>query len=187
MPRYASLSSLFLVLVIVGCSERPTGPPAPNVLSPTSTVSTKVERAATADLATVIWEAKAGQLVVSHSVSPIVAARAYALLALAQYGAVVAADGGGSQHADDEKSLNSRGENFDVRRGAVAAASAQVLKYAFRLDTAQVAAELTSEAGAGTAEAQRQFASGATIGLRMCRSHQRRRDSSSPTFSRTSL
>ena len=164
MPRYASLSSLFLVLVIVGCSERPTGPPAPNVLSPTSTVSTKVERATTADLATVIWEAKAGQLAASRNTSPIVAARAYALLALAQYGAVVAADADGNRDADDEKSRNSRQLGFDVRRGAVAAASAQVLKYAFPLDAAQITVELTSEAGAGTAEAQRQFASGVTIG-----------------------
>ncbi|MFL5488769.1 MAG: phosphatase PAP2 family protein [Gemmatimonadaceae bacterium] len=86
-------------------------------------------------LASVGWQAQARLLVTADSVSPIVAARVYAMLGVAQYGAVVDADA----RVDRLGILKEQGvgngdggrRRSEARRGAVAAASARILSALF--------------------------------------------------------
>ena len=114
MRRSSLLSIIIPLTALVGCAERPTGPPAASVSG--AAVSSASSRDGA--LATTEWQLTTRGFVRGRSLSPIAAARAYALVSLAQYAAVDAADDRGGA-ADNDKTYG--------RRGAVAAASARVL------------------------------------------------------------
>ena len=136
--RLPSARRSFQILVVVavaalsGCTDRSTDPTAPRSLSPGSASAV---RSFPTTLASVGWEEQARLLVAPRRVTPIDAARIYALLGVAQYGAVVEADK--SVDADGVLQENGQGfgdggrRRFEARRGAVAGASAQILSYLF--------------------------------------------------------
>src|SRR6476619_5801017 len=122
MIRTASLRLIAPLALLAACSERPTGP----ATSLSARTVASADRKDAQELATIVWEAKARDLVAARLLSPIVAARAYGLVGLAQYAA-----------ADAVKK--------DERRGAVSGASVQVMSYLFKLDIAALEAQLLAE------------------------------------------
>jgi membrane-associated phospholipid phosphatase len=98
---------------------------------------------------------------------PFVAARAYALLGVAQYGAVANL---GKNGDDDDFEVNSRRSNDDggrrseAERGAIAAASAQILSYLFTDAAGALEQRLSDEGKAGTGTVQPEFTRGVAVG-----------------------
>ena len=152
--------------VLAGCSDRPTAPDARPRARPAALRASGVANPSDAVPASVDWEATAGRLVASRLIPPTTAARAYGLLGIAQYGAVVAAspagdvddvDGNGASNASPRAHL------YEMR-GAVAGASAEVLSYLFPLDVAKIENQVATESAAGSPGIQQQFATGLAIG-----------------------
>ena len=135
----------------VACTDAPPTTPAPRGPS-----ASRAERTQ-ATLASVRWMALARELVASHAISPIVATRAFALVGVAQYGALVAADFGGGQ------------AQYEARRGAVAGAAARVLAALFpdAPSRAAIDALLAAEAAAGPGNVHPQFRRGLEAGYAM--------------------
>lgn len=150
------LSVLVPLVVFLGCSERPTGPPTES-LSSTNATSASVRDDAV-PLASSQWQATARTLVRARSASPIVAARVYAIVSLSQYAAVDAAD---------DLARSGRDDKAYARRGAIAAASVKALSYLFPLDATLLQTQLQTEALAGTPEQQAAFARGVPEGQRI--------------------
>jgi len=119
------------------------------------------------ELATVGWQAQARALIASHvAVGPLIAVRAYALLGVAQYGAVVDA---GKQPGDDgvldDNGYGGSGRaRFEAERGAVAGASAQLLSFLFPDAAAALEQRLSDEAKAGPGGVHPQFTRGVATG-----------------------
>src|SRR5215213_7713201 len=117
MALTASLATVVRLTVAVpmllACSERAT---APSPLARGAGTAAVSSRAIDAGLSTLAWQDTARSLVASHpTVTLIVATRAYALLGVAQYAAVVAAD------ADKNNGQGSSGRAlYEARRGAIA-------------------------------------------------------------------
>ena len=158
----ASLRLIIPAVLLVACSERPTAPD-PNILSsPDATASADKGGKSAPDLASVLWEARASDVVKARSFSPIVGVRAYALVAVAQYAAVVAADG--RRGGDDHEGSKGFHASADVRRGAVAGASVQVLSYLAPTLAAGLETLLSGDAAALTGAAHDAFVQGVAIG-----------------------
>lgn len=162
MSRQAALFAAALASLI-GCTDRTT---SPNVSPLTATAALHSNSDFAQPLgavpASVTWGATAGKLVGNRLIAPFAASRMYGLVAIAQYGAAVAASP--SDGNDDDASNASARAHFYEIRGAVAAASAQVLKYLFPLDVTQIEAQLASEGAAGSPGIRQQFARGVAIG-----------------------
>ena len=132
--------------------------------------SASADRSFPTILASVGWQEQARTLVISHpaTMSPINAARAYALLGVAQYGAAVDADK--QLEADGVLPDNGFGDGgrrrFEAERGAVAAASARILSYLFTDDASRalLAHRFDDEANAGPGGVHPQFKRGANVG-----------------------
>jgi membrane-associated phospholipid phosphatase len=107
-------------------------------------------------------------LVAGHPVTmaPIVATRVYALLGVAQYGAIVRAekqdDADGDFNHDDFDDGGRR--SSEAARGAVAGASAQILSYLFSDAAVALEQRLSDEGNAVPGKARRQFAHGVALG-----------------------
>jgi len=153
MTRHLPL--LGIALALLACSDRPT---APNNFNGRPALGINPAHPSTSVPASVVWEATAGRLAASRSLSPIVAGRAYGLVGVAQYAAATFAS------PDDGASNADPSAHYFVIRGAVAGASAQVLKYLFPLDGAAIDAQLASEGDVGSAGIQNQFARGVELG-----------------------
>ena len=130
--------SLQLTLVLAfpalsACTDRVTDATSPPSLSSSSASATR--SFPTTELASVGWQEQARLLVAPRRLSPLDATRIYALLGVAQYGAVVEAD----KNVDADGTLQENGQGFgdggrsrfEARRGAVAGASAQILSSFF--------------------------------------------------------
>jgi membrane-associated phospholipid phosphatase len=142
---------------LFACTEQPTSPgngaPSP---STAPSLSSGSERHPAPELASVEWQAAArGFVARPGGLIPIVAARMYALLGVAQYGAVMAAREGDD---DDE------GSGTGIQRGAVAGASAQVLTYVFPGDAVAIEQRVTNQGSVGSSDAMRHFARGVAVG-----------------------
>lgn len=93
------------------------------------------------------WQARARSLVAANNMSPLAAARVYAALSVAQYQAVIgihSPDGGAEQWAPSGTDGGAAGGRsmMEGHRGAVAGASAQVLKFFFAAATASLEQEV---------------------------------------------
>jgi membrane-associated phospholipid phosphatase len=154
MTPHRPLLGVVAAAFLLACSDAPT---ASNSLSAAS-LAINPAHPGTTTPASVTWEMRAGALAASRATSPIVAGRAYGLVGIAQYAAAVAAspDDGGSNAAPTA--------HYFVIRGAVASASAQVLRYVFPLDAAAIEAQLASEGAEGSAGIRDQFARGVELG-----------------------
>ena len=160
MSRLTPLHLIAPLALLAACSDRPTGPLASADLL-RSTVAAPAAKS-DQELATIIWERKAADLVKARAVSPIASARVYALVGLAQYAAIDFVDARGN--GDEKIALH---EKTSVRRGAVGGASVQVMSYLFRLDIAALEAQLAAEGALGSAEERAAFARGVAAGRAM--------------------
>ena len=160
MSRVSLLHAVAALALLAACSERPTGPlaSAGALTSMASAPAAKSDQ----ELATIIWERKAADLVKARAVSPIASARAYAMVGLAQYAAVDFVDGRGN--GDEKLALH---EKTSVRRGAVGGASVQVMSYLFKLDIATLETQLAAEGAIGSADERAAFARGVAAGRTM--------------------
>ena len=148
----------------LGCADQPTSPRADAVAR---AAAANANRPFASGLASLRWGAESRVLVVQNRLSPTTAARAYGLLAVAQYGAALAAD----EHADDGVvSPDGFGEGgrsrYEAQRGAVAAASARVLTYLFPSAGAALAQRVDDEGEMGPGGVHPQFTRGRDIGIR---------------------
>jgi membrane-associated phospholipid phosphatase len=121
--------------------------------------------------ATLGWQEQTRLLVATNNVGPVPAARVYALVSVAQYGAI----NDRSEHDDDDDDGNrSHKDGRDGRRGgafergAVAGASSVVLAFLFPNSAAALAQRVADEAAAaGTRQFSRGVEEGRTMGNRL--------------------
>jgi hypothetical protein len=174
-----SFQILFVLAIpaLSACADRVTDP----ALSPSSAAMARSSFPTA--LASVGWQEQGRLLIAPRRVSPIDAARIYALLGVAQYGAVVDADKALSTDGvvSDGPGFGEGGRSrFEARRGAVAGASAQILSYlfpavvlppagtfpgaSFPAAAAELEQRLSSEGAAGPGGVHPQFTRGVAIG-----------------------
>src|SRR5215207_10757768 len=149
-------------IALIGCSDAvvPTAAPSASAIPASFPVHPP--------LATTAWQALARSLVMSHRTVPIDAARIYALLAMAQYGGIVAVDGPGVT----DGTLPAHGASYDAggrarfeaERGAVAGASAQLLAYSFPDAATELATRVSDEGLLGEGGVHPEFARGVAAG-----------------------
>jgi membrane-associated phospholipid phosphatase len=146
------------------CADRATDATSPPSLS---SLSARADRSFPTALASVSWQEQGRSLVSSHTaVTPLVATRIYALLGVAQYGAVVDAD----KQVDADGILSGDGfgdggrRRFEAERGAIAAASTQILSYLFPDAAATLELRLANEGKAGPGGVHPYFTRGVAIG-----------------------
>jgi membrane-associated phospholipid phosphatase len=149
---------------VFACADRVTDPPNPRSLSSSSA---SADRSFPTELATIGWQAQGRSLVASHiAVIPVVATRIYALLGVAQYGAVVDAD----KQVESDGILQSNGfgdggrRRFEAERGAIAAASTQILSYLFPDAALALEQRLSDEGKAGPGGVHPYFTRGVAVG-----------------------
>ena len=168
LPSARRSFQILLVLAVPAlsaCADRVTDPASSLTLSSSSASAL---RSFPTELATVGWQAQGRSLVASHgaAVSPIVATRIYALLGVAQYGAVV--DAGKQLDADGILSGDGFGDGgrrrFEAERGAIAAASARILSYLFPDAATALAQRVSDEGKAGPGGLHPFFTRGRDIG-----------------------
>ena len=150
--------------LVLACTDRVTDPADGRAVVPSVG---RMARSFPTELATVRWQAQARVLVTTHlMVTPPVATRMYALLAIAQFGAVVDAD----RDESDDATVADNGfgdggrHQFESRRGAVAGASARVLSFLFPDAAATLELRLSDEANAGPGDVHPAFARGVALG-----------------------
>ncbi|HEX4681317.1 MAG TPA: hypothetical protein VH277_01340, partial [Gemmatimonadaceae bacterium] len=160
------------LFTLAACSEKQTEPAGARVaedspvLDRSASLAAHAPHADAVTPASVVWETRGSALVAARALSPIAGMRAYGLLGMADYAAVVSADGDHDldDGADDASHSNSP-IKLATQRGAVAGASAQVLRYLFPLDVAQIESMVAADqAGAGTMGEQIHFTRGVTLG-----------------------
>ena len=158
-----TLGFLFLVGATISCADQATTPlTAPGTGPSTARSTVPVPNAPTSPE----WQEQARTLVESARLDANAAARVYAALGVAQYRAVVTADG----HFDVEGPLPEHGLGtggrrlLEGRRGAVAGASAAVLSYFFPAASPSLEARVRALGGAGPGNVHPHFARGLEIG-----------------------
>jgi len=168
LPSARRSFQIVLVLALPAlsaCADRATDATSPPSLSLSSA---RADRSFPTKLASVGWQEEVRTQVTNHPVtmSPIVAVRVYALLGVAQYGAVVDVD----KQLDADGILSSDGfgdggrARFEAERGAVAGASAQVLSYIFSDVAVALEQRLSDEGKAGPGGVHPQFTRGVAVG-----------------------
>ncbi|HET7457186.1 MAG TPA: phosphatase PAP2 family protein [Gemmatimonadaceae bacterium] len=160
-PHYLPpLGVLLAVGVMISCSEPPT---VPSVVEPSAARAVPAQSNLPVSPG---WQAEARALVALNKLSPFAAARVYAVLNVAQYRAVVAADG----HFDvegthPEHGLGTGGRRLiEGRRGAVAGASLQVLTFFFPAAAQSLESRMLAEAAAGAGNVHPFYTRGFEIG-----------------------
>ena len=164
MSRSTHRRALGLLLVAglgLSCSDPAaapvTGPRALRSASPPSAAPSSPE-----------WQKQARTLVAANNLSSQAGGRVYAVLGIAQYRAVVEADG----PFDVEGPVREHGRGtggrrlLEARRGAVAGASAEVLAFFFPAAAATFEQRVRTEAGAGPGNVHPEFTRGLEIGRR---------------------
>lgn len=117
-------------------------------------------------LASAGWQAQARALVAANNQSPLVAARVYAALGVAQYAAVddVAAQSSPDGTTPDDGFGMGGRSRYEAERGAVAGASARVLSFLYPAAATALAQRVETEANAGPGNVHPEFTRGVAIG-----------------------
>jgi membrane-associated phospholipid phosphatase len=145
-----------MLLAVAGCADRVVGPTVD------ATVSTKSSEAALTPM-TLTWQQVGRDLGQKYAPAPIVSARTFALLSMAQYAAVMARGNG-----DDDVQFASGTPGQGRRaadRGAVAAASAAALAYAYPAEAAALQTMLDHQRAAEGGQPNGSFERGEALGL----------------------
>jgi membrane-associated phospholipid phosphatase len=158
LPHRALLAGVALVsLTLAACSDQPV---APAMSSPSGVAASNDRFDVNSATATLEWEATARRLVIAHTTfNPLVAGRAYALLGVGQYGAVVESDA--ADPVAGGRAL------YEARRGAVAGASATILSYLFPDSAAAIEDQLANDGAAGAGGTHPHFTRGVATGRAM--------------------
>ena len=154
MTGFASRARRFLAVLTaaplwLACADMPTQVALPD--APSASRAARDE----APHASATWQARATELVAGAALSPPAAVRLHALLAVAQYGAIVSIDFGGGN------------AQYAARRGAVAGASVQVLSSFFPSAAATLEHLVDAEGAAGSGNTDVQFNRGVAAGRAM--------------------
>lgn len=157
-PRRIALTAVALLsATLLACSDQPA---APNATHASGAAASDDRFDVSSATSTLEWQATARHLVVTHTaVSPIAAARIFALLSVAQYGAVVS--------SDENDPVSGGRALYEARRGAVAGASAAVLSYAFPDAASALEAQVASDGAAGPGGTHPHFTRGVATGRAM--------------------
>jgi hypothetical protein len=151
---HALLCVAAISATVASCADQPTAPSAPPATVSASASPFNLNSAS----ATLEWEQAARDLVVSHStINPLSAGRLYALVAVSQYAAAVAADGSYDQDGGG-RAL------YEARRGAIAGASATMLSYLFPDAAAALEQRLAADGNAGPGNTHPEFTRGVATG-----------------------
>ena len=160
-PAVITLLATISLGALLGCAERPTAPPNDPALALASANRSPIDKQAGA-AATLAWQKTARDLVASHKFAPNVATRIYALHSMALYAAVVAAGRGG----DGDDDLGGGRAAYEAQRGAIAAASVQLLSSISEFADAVPAleAQLAAYGADASGKTHPQFTRGVAIG-----------------------
>ncbi|HEY0672657.1 MAG TPA: phosphatase PAP2 family protein [Longimicrobiales bacterium] len=112
------------------------------------------------------WQAQARALVAANIQSPLVAARVYAALGVAQYAAlddVAALSSADGTIPEDGFGMGGRAR-YEAERGAVAGASVRVLSFFYPAAAATLEQRVQTEANAGPGDVHPEFTRGVAIG-----------------------
>ncbi|HEX2717157.1 MAG TPA: hypothetical protein VHM67_05710, partial [Gemmatimonadaceae bacterium] len=125
-----------------------------------------------AGAATLEWQQVTRDLVIASRLNPITAGRAYALVGMAQYAGVVAADrwadaSAGGAGGDGGFVEPGGRAGYEARRGAIAGASATILGYLFPTAAAALEQRLVDDGNAGPGRTHPQFTRGVETGRAM--------------------
>ena len=181
--RVTAAIAALVTLGLAACTDSP----GPTGVAPGSRdlASANARQAFPTGLASVGWQAEARGLVATPATTaPPVAVRIYALLGVAQYGALVDAD----KNVDADGLLESADggrRRFEARRGAVAGASYRVLSSIFPNAAATLAQRLSEEGEAGPGGVHPYFTRGVAIGDAWGRRMLARADGSTTPFTGT--
>lgn len=169
---HVRLALLLLAVTVSACSEGavPTSSSTLSSSAASSATATRDERASAP--ATLAWQARGRNLVVTHpAISALVAVRIYALLGVAQYGAAVAADEALGITGDDDASVIGADEGgraqYEARRGAIGGASATILSYLFPDVATAMEQQLAAEGIGPNGRTHPQFTRGVATGRAM--------------------
>src|SRR3989440_1404334 len=155
MSRHARLSIILSALAVASaCTDRTPGPTGLGI------TASRNGAAFSAGLASPAWQALAaarfiGPTPPTGSLNPLQSAHAYALLGVAQYLAVQAADAAAGSHGRSQ---------LEAERGAVAGASAAVLTYLFPRSTQSFEDLVAAQSNAGPDGPHPWFTRGVAIG-----------------------
>jgi membrane-associated phospholipid phosphatase len=162
--RYRSVGLSLTALALMSCADQPNSA----ITAPGNNRSALV---ISNGLSSPGWHEVARGLVATNGLPPWAAARAYSLLSVAQYRAVVDVDAqlGGGQSGDDgtvpTSGLGAGGRSLlEAQRGAVAGASAQVLSYLFPAGAPSFENRVHEEGEAGPGGVHPDFTRGLAIG-----------------------
>jgi PAP2 superfamily protein len=158
------LAFVLAIPILSACADRVTDPTS----SPSLSSSASSTRSFPTTLASVGWQEQGRLLVASHpaTMSPLNSTRAYGLLGVAQYGAVVAAD----KQVEADGMLPADGfadggrSRFEAERGAIAGASTQILSFLFADAATALEQRLTDEGKTGPGGVHPYFTRGVAIG-----------------------
>jgi membrane-associated phospholipid phosphatase len=152
-----SLWRAVALLIVAGCADR--------IVAPTvdATVSAKSSNAA-AEPMTLTWQQVGRDLGQKYAPSPVISARSFALLSVAQYAAAMARGNSGDDDIQFSNGTPGLGRSA-TDRGAVAAASAAVLTYAYPAEAAAMQAKLDAQRLVEGGQPNRAFERGEALGL----------------------
>lgn len=145
------------LLVVAGCSDRVAGPTVD------ATVAAKASEAALSPT-TLDWQLEGRTLGQKYPPPPVANARTFALLSVAQYAAVMARGSGDDDNIQFSNGTSGRGRSA-ADRGAVAAASAAVLAYAYPAEATALQTKLANQRAAEGGQANGAFERGEALGL----------------------
>jgi hypothetical protein len=160
--KSAALALALSGAALLACSEQTP------LESPGVAVAPQVDRSNSPPLASLGWQQLTRSLVAANNLGATAAARAYALVSIAQYAAITKRhdhDEDDRSHGEDTQDGHGRG---DFRRGAVAGASWVVLAFLFPGSAAALEQRVNDEAAAaGTPHFSRGVEHGKTMGNRL--------------------
>lgn len=146
------------LLIVAGCADRVSGPTAE------ATLAAKSSEAAVTPT-TLDWQKVGRDLGQKYTPAPVASARTFALLSVAQYAAVMAR-GSGDDGSDIEFASGTPGRGRTAAdRGAIAAASAAVLTYAYPAEAAALATMLDHQRALEGSQPNGAFERGEALGL----------------------
>ena len=156
---------MIVVSVLLGACAAPEGSSAPRSSRPAKPTLQRDASSFVVVPASLEWQQRARDLVASNNVSPLAAGRVYAALSVAEYRAVMALD-----DVDDDGTIPATGlgpggrSALEAHRGAVAGASAQVLKFFFVSAASSFDQLVQSQANIGPGNVHPEFTRGLAIG-----------------------
>lgn len=153
---------LSTAIVVTACSDVGTAPAVSRSIPASSSSSVSSFIVAPASLG---WQQRARDLVAANNLTPLSAARVYAALSAAEYRALMMLSDADQDGTLPREGLGSGGRSaLEAHRGAVAGASAQVLKFFFSAAAPSLEQLVQTEANVGPGNLHPEFTRGLGIG-----------------------